>query len=116
MTLPRDFVRFTNDSEVFGIDATVVVITHSFDDAGEIVTTETDISAFVMAAEIPYMKVGEISRVRLDVLCKGVSHSATVVDLLAKSFEPRKRGLRRRLRDWRDGTWKSRNWSLKAPA
>ena len=113
--MPRDFVRFTNDSEVFGMDATVVVITHSFDDAGEIVTTETDISRFVLAAEIPYTKVGELSRVRLDVICKGVGHSAIVADLLAKSFKPRRRRLGALMQDWR-GSWKRRTWSLKETA
>jgi len=111
--LPKDYIRFTNNAEVFGTgEAEVVVVTHAFDADGEVAVTETDISRFVMAAEIPYTKVGELSRIRLDVICKGVSHSATIADVLAKSFTPRRHRLRDWIRNRRDDTWRQRHWTL----
>jgi len=97
---PRDFVRVKTGGMIFGYGdrARVEVVRHIEKD-GRFEEEVTDISDFVQGMEFPRTKVGELSRVRLDLISVSVESEALLQEVVLRDF-PRKRFSRlRRLID-----------------
>lgn len=108
----EQFLRITTPGLVFGTrrDGRIEVIERTLDD--DSVATERvvcDLSKFVTAFELPYVKVGQLTRCRVDLLMRDVTMEAEVERFLVKTFKPRRRILRV-LRRLGDLNWRVREW------
>jgi len=94
---PRDFVRIKSEGMIFGKGkgARAEVVRHVKNEDGEFEEVATDISDFVQAMEFPHTKVGDLSRVRLDLVSVSVEMEAKLQEVVLRDF-PRKRFARLR--------------------
>lgn len=108
----EQFVRLTAPGMVFGksADCRLEVVERTIDEDGtETSTVVFDLSKFVTGLELPHVKVGELTRCRVDLLMRDLMIEADVERFLVQTFKPRRRVLWA-LRRLGDLTWRVREW------